>query len=574
MQTEQDVSDSVQDFESIIYNNDIYVDKTGYLAKLIGKGRKTWFLSRPRRFGKSLTISTLDAIFSGKKELFKGLAIENRLDEELFAPRPVIHLDMSKIKTTLGINSFNKSLNNNISMIAEELEVEMPQYEFANDLLSALILRCSRKFDSKVAVLVDEYDAPVTNLAEKPEEAEAVRQELRQFYTILKAQQKYLSFVFVTGITKYVKGGLYSAFNNPTDISFFEDYGALTGFTHDELTFYYGRQIEEVAEMRKTTTDKLLEEIKYHYNGFCFDGHTQVYNPFSTLLFFQNKEFLPFWFSSGSPKQLIDFLSHKKLKFENFQNFRIKKNTLREPDEDMNQQPAVYLFQLGYLTIIPTKSEDDMSSQNDETDTSNDDYILDYPNTEVRCAMARHLMNKYYENIDEANSVRDNFRDAVENRDPAKFIAQLNSALEHSSYDWYQTGKRDEYFYGHVISLLLYATNSKYDEQKHSVHGRADFIVHSKKHSWVIELKVAHDNDDAKRAAEAMSQIIETQYASGLADPVLLGIAVNDEARTIKHWECRGGLAERPMEPSGSADEGETADGAKALTPRRKTRRP
>ena len=574
MDVYRSLTGGVHDFKKIIQRKGIYVDKTAYLAKLIDNTAYTWFLSRPRRFGKSLTVSTLDAIFSGKKELFKGLAIESRLDDKFFSPRPVIHLDMSNVDITLGSNYFNTSLSSYILEIAEELEVEMPQYESANDLLRDLIFRCSRKFDSEVAVLIDEYDAPITNLVEKPVEAEAVRQKLRQFYAILKAQQKYLSFVFVTGITKYIKGGLYSAFNNPTDISFFEEYGALTGFTHDELTFYYGRQIEEVAEVRKTTTDKLLEQIKYYYNGFCFDGHTQVYNPFSTLLFFQNKEFLNFWFDSGSPRQLIDYLSQKELKFENFQNFQIEKASLREPDEDKNQQPAVYLFQLGYLTIIPTKLEDDISSQNDKTNISNDDYTLDYPNTEVRRAMARHLMNKYYKNIDEANSVRNNFRNAIQNRDPVKFVAQINSYLERSSYDYQQTGKRDEYFYGQAISSFFYASDTNFDEQKHKTHGRVDFIVHSKKHSWVIELKVAHKNDDAKRAAEAMSQIIEKKYARGLANPVLLGIAINDKERSIKHWECRGGLAEKPMEPSGSADEGETADGAEALTRRRKTQRP
>jgi hypothetical protein len=276
---------------------------------MIEDGTTTWFLARPRRFGKSLTVSTFKSIFSGQKELFEGLAIEKKLDEEKFAPRPVIHLDMSDIDTSAGPEAFRNSLSGNINKIAKRLKVDVPLYASPSDIFSTLIEECYNKYDCQVAVLIDEYDAPVTNLLEKPDEAKKVREMLRSFYVRLKVNDEYLSFVFVTGITKYVKGGLYSAFNNPKDISLDPEYGALTGFTHEEIKSYYSVYIKQVADAKEMTEEKLLDKNKQYYNGFCFDAKTLVYTPFSTLLLFKLKHFYNFWFDFASPQQLITFLN-------------------------------------------------------------------------------------------------------------------------------------------------------------------------------------------------------------------------------------------------------------------------
>ncbi|MDR0621717.1 MAG: AAA family ATPase, partial [Deltaproteobacteria bacterium] len=279
----------IQTFEDIIRGGLIYVDKTAFLAKMLDTGIKTWFLARPRRFGKSLTVTTFKAIFSGKKELFKDMAIEKRLGEEKFASRPVIHLDMSKVESGEGPDNFKKSLSQRIHEIALNLEIDLPLDLSPSDTLSSLIFRIFWRDRLQAAVLIDEYDAPITNLIDKPSEAEKVRALLHGFFKQLKANDKYLSFVFVTGITKYLQGGPYSGFNNHTDISLNPKYATLTGFTHEEIKSYYGRQIKEVAETLKVTEKKLLDEMKNYYNGFCFDGKTLVYNPFSTAQFFKAK---------------------------------------------------------------------------------------------------------------------------------------------------------------------------------------------------------------------------------------------------------------------------------------------
>jgi hypothetical protein len=295
----------IHSFGKLIKRGAIYVDKTAYLARMLEDGPTTWFLARPRRFGKSLIVSTFESIFLGEKELFKGLAIENELDGEKFAPRPVIHLDMSDLEMSVGPKIFRDVLIRTILDLAKTLGIELQPIDSAPYLFSSLIKACCRKYDRKIAVLIDEYDAPVTKLLKKPDEAEEVREMLRDFYVTLKANDKYISFAFVTGITKYVKGGLYSAFNNPVDISLNPKYGALTGFSHEEIKKNFGTYIKQTADYQKMKEEDLLEEMKRYYNGFCFDAKTLVYNPYSTLCFFDRQEFKNFWFNTGTSQQLI-----------------------------------------------------------------------------------------------------------------------------------------------------------------------------------------------------------------------------------------------------------------------------
>jgi hypothetical protein len=265
------------------------VDKTAYLARLIEDRTKTWFLARPRRFGKSLTVSALKSIFSGEKELFKGLAVEKRLGEERFAPRPVIHLDLSDTVISRDLESFEESLRDLTVGAANQLKVVVRQNKPPSTVLSDLITETYSKYKSEVVILIDEYDFTVTGLLDEQDKADSARKILREYYLKLKSKENYIYLTFVTGITKYARGGLYSAFNSPTDISLELAYGTVVGFTQDELERYYSKELDDVANTRNVTKEKILEEMKHYYNGFCFDGQTFVYNPFSTLQFFRKK---------------------------------------------------------------------------------------------------------------------------------------------------------------------------------------------------------------------------------------------------------------------------------------------
>jgi hypothetical protein len=544
----------IQTFEKVIKLGGIYVDKTAYLAKMIEDVPTTWFLARPRRFGKSLTVSTFESIFLGQRELFKGLAIEKKLDEEPFAPRPVLHLDMSGITTSQGPKEFYDSLIEAILILTKRLNIDFPPYKSATAIFSSLIQECHRKYGSLVAVLIDEYDAPVTNLLEKPDEAEQVRQTLREFYSQLKANDKHISFAFVTGITKYVKGGLYSAFNNPVDISIDPEYGALAGFTHEEIKRYYGPYVKGVANYQKVSETELLDEMKRYYNGFCFDAETFVYNPFSTLRFFEEKHFDNFWFNAGSPRQLISFLNDNKVKFEDFQEKTIKRDMVVNPVEDGATSKAVFLLQLGYLSLRPSPSRDA--------------YLLDYPNEEVRDSMAFHLLRSYCEEPSLVDDACVNLNKAIINRDPSEFIAQINRIMSEYPYDYYQTSKRDEYFYCLGLFTFFYAAGVTVLAEKHGNFGRADFILKYGECSWVVEITVAHgDDNDAALAASALRQTKEKNYPGGSLNPVLLGVTINDDARAVTAWECQGGIADKPEKRTASVKPSKAARKAKRAKP-------
>jgi hypothetical protein len=522
-------------FDDIVKNNLIYVDKTSYLVKMLEGGSiKTWFLARPRRFGKSLTISTLEALFLGQEELFQGLAIEKRFKEKFFSPRPVIHLDMSHLTMTKGIEAFELSLLDLTTDLAEKLGITLPQSGSSATAFRRLITKCKDNSGSMIAVLIDEYDTPVTDLLDKPDEMEKVRETLREFYRQLKACDKYISFVFVTGITKFVQGGLYSAFNNPTDITLNRKYGALTGFTHEELEKYYDLQLEEAAKTIKIPKKKLLEQMKYYYNGFCFDGQTLVYNPFSTLLFFEEEEFSNFWFNSGTPDQLIQFFKEAQLTVEQFRYLSVDKDRIRNPRQSRYGDPATYLFQLGYLSLRPSQVENE--------------YVLDYPNLEVRQSMARRVLESYFDSPDDTQKSCVLVKQSLSERNTPALVDELNRFLSIIPYDYYTSAeKRDEGFYSAIFFTLFYAIGIDPQPRKHGNQGRSDFVVEYGRVPWIIEVKICHNNKgDNKLADTALKKIKETNYDGGFRNPVLLGLVVNDTTRSIKSWKCEGGILKTP----------------------------
>jgi hypothetical protein len=291
MTNESELGSGTQTFEDFFQSEMIYVDKTMFLAKMIGSPTKTWFLARPRRFGKSLTVSTLKSIFLRKNDdLFEGLAISERLTDNKFAPRPVILLDMSSLTMSEGPKNFIISLKEALVRQAKNQDLELSKELPPNVMFNHLIEDCYYlKEKKRLAVLIDEYDIPVTDLLDSPKEVEKVRKVLREFYRQLKVCDKFLSFVFVTGITKSVLGGPYAGFNNYTDISMMKEYGTLTGFTQDEIERYYARELMDVAKARNVSKETLLEDLAKCYDGYRFDGETPVYNPVSTQKFLLQK---------------------------------------------------------------------------------------------------------------------------------------------------------------------------------------------------------------------------------------------------------------------------------------------
>ena len=278
----------IQTFGEIIEKDLLYVDKTSYLADMISEtGTKVWFLSRPRRFGKSLTVSTLEAVFEKpdperEKPLFKGLAIESRLGEAAFAPRPVIRLDMTAVTTNMGAEEVEFSLRRYVARLARKLGFDLvpdiPSGEMFQDLIGALALK-----SGKVAVLIDEYDSPLTSFFGKPAAVETVRDTMRNFFSKLKSMDEHISFVFITGVCKFSRMGVFSTLNNFTYISLDPEFGSMMGYTHEEFAARFAGHAKAAAAELKMDEKEFLEKTRSYYYGFCFDGRTRVYNPYSTV---------------------------------------------------------------------------------------------------------------------------------------------------------------------------------------------------------------------------------------------------------------------------------------------------
>ncbi|GHS95107.1 ATPase AAA [Synergistales bacterium] len=385
----------IQTFDDIRNGGYLYVDKTKYLINLIDKG-KVYFLSRPRRFGKSLTISTFDALFSGKKELFKGLSAEEFFERPGYKAHPVIRLDMSRAVTSDGRGEFLESVMDVLERCAKRYGLPLKRTSPSRMLARLIVELCDAK--GQVAVLVDEYDKPILDLLHSPERAEEIRGILRDFYTQIKAEDASTRFVFLTGISKFSKMGVFSAMNNLEDISMQKHYATMLGYTEEELLGNFDNHIDKAADDMKISKEELISEIKYYYDGFSFDGESRLYNPFSTLRFLKDPKFDNYWFESGTPSFIARYMKDKKLTVEQFRGYEVSREFAFAPGEIETATAASFLYQSGYLSLRPGVL---------------DDFSLDYPNHEVLTAMSALLVGNIFGDNDELNNARSRLRESL-----------------------------------------------------------------------------------------------------------------------------------------------------------------
>ena len=278
----------IQYFEDIRLYNNIYVDKTQHLLNLIQSGRR-FFLSRPRRFGKSLTISTLEAMFQGKFELFHGLVAEQWVKDKKNNPSFVLHLDLSLIGKFETEEELNELLVDYLDEIIEDKNLKVKHTNTPDTYLKKIIRSAYEQY-GKIVILIDEYDKPILDNIVDEKKIAYIRSTLHSFYSILKACDKYIYFVFITGISRFAKIGIFSSINNLVDITFSSDYGSIVGYTQDELEHYFQDWIKITSEKLNIPISNLLLKMEEYYDGFCFDGETKLYNPFSILNFFSHKK--------------------------------------------------------------------------------------------------------------------------------------------------------------------------------------------------------------------------------------------------------------------------------------------
>jgi hypothetical protein len=499
----------IQTFSKIIEEQLLYVDKTAIIAELL-QGGSVYFLSRPRRFGKSLLISTLDALFSGRKDLFDGLAITDT--DYDFATYPVIRMDFSGGRFVTA-DELEKYVSSTLDDYAHNYGVELVKDGFALRF-KELMVKLHEKTGQKVVLLVDEYDKPILNNLKKPAVLEEIKAVMSAFYAMVKAQDEHLRFVFITGVLKFAKVSVFSGMNSLEDISLDRAYATLCGITQQELEHYFTQAIDQLVIEEQLDRPTVLAQVKHWYNGYQFHPRAvSVYNPFSLLSLFKRKEFKNYWYSTATPTFLLDLLQNKQYDLASMGRLEVSESafTSTEP-EDMD---VLSLFvQTGYLTIKGYR---------------NGRYTLDFPNYEVKSSFFESVATRYsrlekglgdiyiYDLVDYLNAGKlDEFFKTLK-----VFFANIPYELAVDREKYYQS-----LFYAIITMIGL-----SVDAEVSTNQGRIDCVLQTADTIYIIEFKLNGTKE------EALKQIEDKQYAQKYLRSnkaiVLLGVEFDQKSRNI-----------------------------------------
>lgn len=512
----QELPAGVQHFPMIRKDNLLYVDKTGQLLSLIRQGRR-FFLSRPRRFGKSLTISTLAAMFSAQQELFRGLAAETWVKQE--SSHPVILLDLSALSSCSTPLELESALVIYLQKQARLHKISLHAAPKADLMLSDLLNAAFQK-SGPLVLLIDEYDKPILDNIDNAERAQALRNVLRSFYSVLKSHDDQLRFLFITGISKFTKVGVFSALNNLVDISLMRKFSDIVGYTQTELESNFSEYINNSSKDLKLSQTNVLELLKKYYDGYSFDGETKLYNPFSILNFFISSELKNYWYDSGSPTFIVQWM--KKHHIQSPDSYRDKTVPLdfTTCHEMEMSEPENFLFQSGYLTIKNKK---------------NDQYILDYPNQEVLISLSRMFLLSLYR-LDTYSTFGNDIWQALGKGDIQELAHILNRALASIPYEDFSG--RNEFWYRSLFLMLLRGANILAQAEVHTSLGRSDVTIFFKHLIFVLEFKFAKCSTDVpKMRVKGMEQLQTKHYAKAYLDkkPHLVQaiLIADDEKREV-----------------------------------------
>ncbi|KZX10696.1 ATP-binding protein [Methanobrevibacter curvatus] len=501
-----------QSFSILREENYLYVDKTSHIYEMINRGR-VYFLSRPRRFGKSLLVSTLEELFSGNKELFEGLYIYDKWDWD--KKYPVIVLDFGEIRHNNPEN-LEKSLHHFLDDTAEEFSIKLNNEDISRKL-GELIKKVSKKFKERVVFLIDEYDKPIIDNINNFKIADDNRETLSAFYQVLKSSDKFLHFLFLTGVSKFSSTSIFSGLNSPKDITLHKDYSTICGYTYRELEEHFKEHIDNLGKEESFNYEETLAKIEHWYDGYSWDGENKVYNPFSTLLLFDKREFSNYWFSSGTPTFLMEILK----KENNLQSI-IEPISATEDDLDTfeieNIHPITLLFQTGYLTIKEkNKNYGDI------------EYTLDIPNYEVRQSLIRRLVMAYT-NLSTGNlkELKNKTYISILNKDSKGFIDVLESIYHRLSYPI--KGDDEKYYHG-IFLVVLYLLGIGSQGEVTTYSGRADTIFKIKDKTIITEIKYSSTKSTKTIIKEAFKQIKEKKYYTRYKDenPIYLALAFSKD---------------------------------------------
>ncbi len=504
----------MQTFRDIIEQDYLYVDKTEEIYKFFAEGGKYYFLARPRRFGKSLLVSTFKEIFSGNKKLFAGLWISDKLDWQY---HPVIHIDFTGLNFKTP-ERLEETLGRLMDDMAEPYDLTLDPKRYYNEKFIQLIEKLAKRFNSKVAILIDEYDKPIIDRIEDEKVALGNRDLLREFYAAIKNVDQHIRFAFVTGVSKFSRVSIFSGLNNLRDITLSDTFAALLGYTDEELLHYFGESISELAKKRGLKREDLLENIRGWYNGYSWDGKNFLYNPHSLMMLLKEERFNNYWFESATPTFLIKKMRQYRTPVEELDNYQADQSVFDSFDVD-RMNVASLLFQTGYLTI---KKIEEMS-------LTSRAYYLSYPNTEVKESFVKHLLADFSGKFtDEIGKTMFKLHERIEANDIDGFFQLVKSLYASIPYNIFEREK--EGYYHTIIYLILTLIGINIEVEVQTAQGRIDAVIHTHNHIYILEFKMGC-------AEEALKQVKELRYYEKYAasdKPILLiGVGFDAEQRNI-----------------------------------------
>ena len=513
-QTLKNLPIGIQDFEKLRKEDYLYVDKTALMHRLVSTG-SYYFLSRPRRFGKSLLISTLKAYFLGKKDLFEGLAVEQL--EQKWTVHPVLHLDLN----TDNYDS-KAALDDRIALSLGNWEKLYGRNELEKSFgarFEGVIQRAYEKTGERVVILVDEYDKPLLQAIGDDKLQDTFRTTLKSFYGALKSKDDCIKFAMLTGVTKFGKVSVFSDLNNLKDISLDNRYYNLCGIDEGELHGVFEPYVQRLADSQNITLDKAYSELKRNYDGYHFSKNmVGMYNPFSLLNAFDSLEIGNYWFETGTPSYLVELMQDQDMKLWNITKKLVSSDVLNSVDI-ATTEPISVIFQSGYLTIKGYKNE-------------YDGYLLGFPNEEVKRGFLRYLIPRYtsVRPSDTAFEI-ESFVEEVRGGDISGFMTRLESFFANTPYDLI---KDTENHYQNVLFILCNLCGLYTKAEFHTSNGRVDMTIETPDYVYVFEFKY---NGTAE---EAMAQIKEKNYAQPFLASgkkvALIGANFSGEKRNIDEY--------------------------------------
>lgn len=500
-------------FKERILKNCIYVDKTQHIYELMSRDSNC-FLSRPRRFGKSLLISTFKEIFSGSKELFKNCWIYDKIEWEEY---PIIHLDF------LGVDykkfGLEQALAKKLDSLAAQFNIKLTG-ESIKEKFGELIEILAK--DKQVVVLIDEYDKPIIDYMDNISKAKKNRDILKNFYSTLKAQSSNIRFLLITGVSKFSKISIFSDLNHLNDITIYPQYATMLGYTKEEIEHYFFYYIDDWEKKTGQKRQVLFEKLKDYYNGYSWDGINFVYNPFSILSFFGTYLFKNYWFATGSPTFLVNILKKTGVSLDRYEHMSVSGNFFEKFDIGtigINNISSL-LFQTGYLTIKEIKDEK---------------YTLSYPNREVRTSFLQYLLEGFSNKPEyETNEITSQIKQALSENKIADFIQDIKALLSSVPYNIH-IGNREAYYHS-LIYVALKISMMDVQAEIQTALGRSDIVVAMDRYIYILEFKMGS-------AQSALDQIEAKQYYAPYLGKnkkiVLLGIGLAESERNISDWKSK-----------------------------------